>query len=677
MLNTPSPGAAENIVRRLLYALTGLAVLAGIYVRFKGLGFSPLAIDEYYLATSVKNILEHGLPQLHGGGYYVRGIALQYMVAPLFLAGLDHGYAFRLVTVLFNLAALPAVFLLARHLAGVTAGCLALILFSLAVWEVEFARFARMYAPFGTLLLWHVYLTCRRVMLDDRRACKWMWLISTFAIFVSEYAVFLALLNFLPGVLRKSGREWREYVVPVAILAVTYKWQSIGFRRLGVDDYLPAELLVESAGRGGPFLPVHLPPVLLPDVLGGMPWLLAFLVPLLVFLLAARAWVQWGVRRHGGPQDVFVAGLPMAVLLLALLNLFSLAAWAALLMLLLSGVSRRDLPVMIGRRPVVMSALSIVASLAFWCLYLAVASGWQARLPIQTGVAWKDGVLLLFNYPNMLRAVIVPWRDAMPLQGVLMGSIVLAGAWVASARPEPRFRAYLVVTAILLGMFILVPVFRTPYFTLRYSYPLYGLILILVSVAMVYLLEPLRRRPVTGLLAGAAVVSGLMLLAEDFDARHLLEIDSERVTYRMGYPRGKEDQYYLRFDYRGPAEFVNANLGPADIVISAEYSVPYYLDRLDYLYIDAGGRRFGIVASRQGTRDIWEDASLLFTQSQLYAALHEAPGRAWLIVRSDKHAHRSEAERDLASLLDNLRVYRSVDGHLDVYLVSPKDRVLP
>ena len=45
------------------YVLVGLALAVGIYFRLKGLGKSPLAIDEYYIASSVRNILEHGLPQ--------------------------------------------------------------------------------------------------------------------------------------------------------------------------------------------------------------------------------------------------------------------------------------------------------------------------------------------------------------------------------------------------------------------------------------------------------------------------------------------------------------------------------------------------------------------------------------------------------------------------------------
>lgn len=48
------------------------------------------------------------------------------------------------------------------------------------------------------------------------------------------------------------------------IMVVTYKSQSIGCHSPGAEQYLPAELLVESAGRPGPFL---LPIVILLDVL--------------------------------------------------------------------------------------------------------------------------------------------------------------------------------------------------------------------------------------------------------------------------------------------------------------------------------------------------------------------------------------------------------------------------
>src|SRR5262245_51357277 len=71
-----------------LAAVTAAAVLAGIVVRFKGLATWPLAVDEYYLARSVENVLRTGAPIYDCGGLYPRGLLIQYLSAFLQHTGL-------------------------------------------------------------------------------------------------------------------------------------------------------------------------------------------------------------------------------------------------------------------------------------------------------------------------------------------------------------------------------------------------------------------------------------------------------------------------------------------------------------------------------------------------------------------------------------------------------------
>ena len=71
------------------FVLVGFAVVAfcaGVFFRFWGLGDAPLAVDEYFLGTSILNITERGLPEFPCGGYYSRGILIKYLsLVPLFL----------------------------------------------------------------------------------------------------------------------------------------------------------------------------------------------------------------------------------------------------------------------------------------------------------------------------------------------------------------------------------------------------------------------------------------------------------------------------------------------------------------------------------------------------------------------------------------------------------------
>ena len=73
----------------LLGGLAAACIIAGTLARFWGLGRWPLAIDEYYFAQSVQNLLHFGIPKFPCGGLYVRGLVLQYASAALQWVGLS------------------------------------------------------------------------------------------------------------------------------------------------------------------------------------------------------------------------------------------------------------------------------------------------------------------------------------------------------------------------------------------------------------------------------------------------------------------------------------------------------------------------------------------------------------------------------------------------------------
>jgi len=141
----------EKQSTRIAFIITIIALVAGVYFHFKGLGKAPLAIDEYYIAISVRNILKHGWPEYDCGGFYTRGVLLQYLIVPFFKYGSHDEYYARLVCVVFNLLALPGLFSLAYRAGGKLVAYGLTTLFCLSIWEIEFARFARMYARVGPL----------------------------------------------------------------------------------------------------------------------------------------------------------------------------------------------------------------------------------------------------------------------------------------------------------------------------------------------------------------------------------------------------------------------------------------------------------------------------------------------------------------------------------------------
>src|SRR3990167_3104002 len=84
------------------WSLISIAVIIGIYIRLKGLGTWPLALDEYYIIKSSENILKYGLPQFPNGGYYERGLIMQYLIAPLLALDIKPEFAGRIFSVVSN-----------------------------------------------------------------------------------------------------------------------------------------------------------------------------------------------------------------------------------------------------------------------------------------------------------------------------------------------------------------------------------------------------------------------------------------------------------------------------------------------------------------------------------------------------------------------------------------------
>ncbi|MGH8315502.1 MAG: hypothetical protein ACRETU_10185, partial [Steroidobacterales bacterium] len=194
MSNAPGaqPGGARSAAQRLapplvlLYIVTAAAVLFGLWARLKGLGTWPLHADEYYIARSVQNIFRTGLPQYTCGGFYTRGLIFQYAVALLQMLGLSAELAPRLIAAVASLATLPAAYLLGVRVQGRTVGLIAVAVLAISTWEVDVARFGRMYAPFQAVFAWYLLYFIRYTVDREARALWPMLVLSIVGVFTWE-----------------------------------------------------------------------------------------------------------------------------------------------------------------------------------------------------------------------------------------------------------------------------------------------------------------------------------------------------------------------------------------------------------------------------------------------------------------------------------------------------------
>ena len=124
------------------------------------------------------------------------------------------------------------------------------------------------------------------------------------------------------------------------------------------------------------------------------------------------------------------------------------------------------------------------------------------------------------------------------------------------------------------------------------------------------------------------------VLTEDFDINHMKKIDRKKVNFRLNYGPSRTRHYYTRRDYRTPAQMINAEIDNTDIVISTLIPVDYYLERLDYIYIDLRSNELPGKIACSGTKELWSNTNLLYKEANLWHILDNHSSTVWIIARS-------------------------------------------
>lgn len=636
-----------------------LATLFGLYARFRGIGTWPLADDEYHTTESVGNILKHGLPAFECGGYYVRGILYQYLLALLsFLPGTEQVTLFRSVTVLSNLLCLPPLYLMARRLGGSYVAMGAIVLFMLSVWEVEYARYIRMYAPFQAVFVWYLYFLFRILVDKDNSCFKWIYLLSIVSIFIYEAGIFLVLLNFFPVLSGKARMSVQRVLLPVIILASAYYLLTFNFMFDWADDYLSLGLAPRPMPDVNTLGHLVIPNAFLyalndtPDWYGGFSLLLVALAGILYLLVRSR-------ETHYSYKLIFTFWILLAVTNQYSLIIYSLAVFWLIGWLGLNDIRGRDLMYLV---------VALLVTAAFWLIYALNTSAWHALFA--AGVEdplWKMLVMFL-KYPNLLDKIFRPWMGGIPVTTSLSAILIVAGVMVSGKDADPAARQYfrvLAALAIILG--VLVGLTLQPYNNSRYTFFMYPLIILLVlySISRIMNLLVSGKKARTWLFL--LMTGSFVALADDYDFRHLAMVDSADINYRTVYNTQKTFHLFNRMDFRTPAEYVNERKGPDDIVIASVRPAHHYLDRLDYFYVDSRNRELPGIVACGGEKEIWTNARLLYNEEMLTSVIDDSGRQVWLIIRSNEYPYIWKGEKLVGDTYSGMLVYKSIDDAVAVY----------
>ena len=613
-----------------LLVFAAAAVIIGIIVRFNGLSTWPFAADEYYSAKSVENVLRFGLPAYECGGYYVRGVLIQYLAAGLQLSGVSAELAPRVIAATTNLLALPAVFLLGRRLYGNTAGLLAVALVAISVWEVEIARFGRMYAPFQTVFLWYLVYFFRYTV-DRRQHAVWgMVALSIVGVLVWEGGVLLAVANLLPPFLNHTqGRlnmaQCRFVGWMALLLLPIYGFAMYDFRWLGDVSPLPPDYdALVSAAR--PLASAIVQPIWM--TLPGHPlWLVAALLP----LAAAGIALPWIMQFRD--RWLLVAGL-IVVVAAALLHQFLVVIATLALLLLFRLLHWRELLC----RPALRLPVAILAAAVFWTAAGLATHTWQGdQASGSTSIIVALGYQF-FGFPDFLEMIARSWARAVPVLGISLLVLTAAAAvriiFQKDAAPSAEQSAGRVLLVVAIIMVLLTSAGDAPRTTTRYSFFLYPVLLIIAVGTLIHAVEIFtRHRRIAGRLA-VAVVLGWYALTEDFQPNHLRNIDTAEINFRHNMPPGIRSHYIGRTDRRAVADWLAAHADPStDLIISGNgvNGLDYYYPHFDFVYVDPRDRRLGAWACRQGTVERWTNLPLVYSMSTLQSRIAASP-RSYIVI---------------------------------------------
>lgn len=639
----------------LFYVLLAAALLLGLWARFKGLGKWPFHADEYYIARSVQNILRSGLPEYACGGIYARGLIFQYAVALLQLLGLSPELAPRLIAAIASLVTLPAVYLLGVRVQGRTVGLLAVAVLAVSTWEVDVARFGRMYAPFQAVFAWYLVYFIRYTVDRQARALWPMLALSVVGVFTWEGGVFMTLANLLPPFLRNpngklNARDLRYLAFAVILLALSYFFETAKFRTIGTEPFSPAfqASLDSGASAQGPSL------FALPTSAAGWIGATLALIALAGLLTGCLRWIV-------SLRDRWPAALGVtAALASALAGQFAAVAFIMAFILLAGMLDWRELRAR-AARPFVATVLAMGVA---WTVLLLQHPQWLSSID----VPWEKSSRVLkvayelLRYPDVIGVLALPWSHAAPI----LGALLLACVAFASMRvfregqqgSSSRQVTLVVIVALLAGAAMSDP----PRYETRYVFFLFPAAIVIAMSVLTGAVSRLVRSEATAAIATLVIAVCGMAIAGDFSPHRLVAIDTAAVTFRRDVGPNEKLNVLGRADTRSAAMWLAKNaVGPDSITINAYPGVDFYYTGFDSAYIDMQNERYVAYACKRGTVERWGNLPLLDNAEQLNARI-ATKSHAWIVVETP----RLETMLTALAARSPRVVWTSVDGAISI-----------
>jgi len=648
--------------RNLYYFALFVFMILGLYARFKGIATWPLSDDEYHTVASVNNLLKHGLPYFDCGGIYSRAIVYQYFLALLSkIFGGDEILIYRSANAVISLIALPAIYILTKKLAGKETAILALLFYLASIWEVEYARLIRMYMPFQVLFIWYL-LYLYRVTIEKRLdKLNYLLVLSVVSVFIFEEGIFLTIINlavlaFL-GNSYYNDRKVRLFaILSITVSAISLLYLQINFTHFGIQDNLPADINTMSLTRAtDTWGPVHLPKLLLPHLIHHMYWLLTWSLlgvsTVVGLLFMARYYRSWPIFFLFTFVAIFSA-LNQFTLALLSITVFYFLGWLT---------TQRSLKRIYLYIIIVLSAYGLL-----WITFTLNTDTLTTLYGPTTEIGLKKALVVLFKYPNFYDKIIYQWFGGMLTFSIISTVVISTGLTLDLVRKtnSNKFINQLFIIIILIST--LVAISLQPYQSTRYTFLLYPIIIIMMVYYLHRIIGTLKlQNHKNSLLLTTALC--LLYISDDHVFNYLTNIDTKEINYKIGFTPARKFHLRNRLDFLTPAQYINAHITPSDLVITTLRPVDYYLNNLDYYFITPEDREFKRVSACGGTKELWTNADLLYSDNMLIELVENRNNHIYLIMHSDEFPYPSSTEQLFHNKYKNKLAYLSIDRNVAVY----------
>ena len=591
-----------------------LGILA-LFIRAPGLGKWCITLDEFYYSQPVSFILEKGIPELPGGGYYTRGILLQYLTVLPVLVFEKWEFAIRLLPLVFGCLTISLYFMVSKLFLPTIPALLSSIIILLSSWHIEFSRFARFYTPFQFLFFLFIFLFYKGYWQNRRRYQVLSWFTAFLSVFVYEGAIFLPFIMLLgllidDPLITMKKRNIELFLVSAILLFINY-FINYDWWFLEVKNAMPL-FISSSISEYGSKFPIELPNLnLLYYVLNHWETAISYFL----LIIAAVIILFMKIRKK---HPLFLNVTITIALGLGLLHLYTLAIFFLIIIFL----SREDI-----------KAYFFEHKLLWIFYYLLTLSYWLIIISVSGNM---DKVMhYLIGYPPIKKTIIVPLYENVPLWGlfILFPFLISILSNLLWKRTQPKF-----ILIVALYLVIILPEFKTLWSTTRYIFFFFPIFILIMYSEINALIEKMNDKyhsvSKTRLIHLFVFLPFILFIyTEDFNIYHVFNVSSVKTNFRMGEYEKLSDHWYPRVDLENPGKYVNSMYIDGDIVVlddvimSRYIKVPYvnYVNIEDHI-------RFPYHSRNEGRTEKWSGRALLFN-TEAFAELIPKMGNnsLWLV----------------------------------------------